>query len=412
MKSFLSLFFCWCTVNAALAETTFHFEDHFSYGHLSPYEQCLISLPIEHVTEARESIRGQPACTNASHSVNGRDIPDHCDLSRFTWRDRTKGISVFIGAPYTYPGEDAARRGHHFNERAGFRKTWDLPVPQSAFGHSGDLVQSLTARGISAFHFVGDSLMVQLKSFLNCDLVRSGSSAESAPVSHQSYSAGPVHFDYFGSFKWQDLRFSNYDGFDLVLNESLASFAASPAPQVLFFEAGAVRLKPGAAPSSSKRRPSTLDEDPPTAMRNVAQALLTWAHAHPHVTVVLRETSAQHFARVGGSYEGTALSVVKTPFTCDRVPAKEEQIGNRANPPLLEALAELDADWRSHIGYVAFFNHSLALYDLHKEGLSPHYSHGADCTHWIYVPNFMDVVWYSVRMEVERLRSNNAKKRG
>lgn len=70
------------------------------------------------------------------------------------------------------------------------------------------------------------------------------------------------------------------------------------------------------------------------------------------------------------------------------------------NPQVMSELSARDPSWKDFIGWVPFFNDSLALYDLRVEF---HRVKHIDCTHFIYSPTAYGTLWYSIKLAVQEL---------
>ncbi|CAE7503397.1 unnamed protein product, partial [Symbiodinium microadriaticum] len=137
-----------------------------------------------------------------------------------------------------------------------------------------------------------------------------------------------------------------------------------------------------------------------------------------NVTFLFRETSAQTFSYSDGvcddfsamfhlivsadgfyHWDKSNSSAHSEEFCC-RLPMHTPHAGNWRNTMVLEYLDRFDSDWREYIGWVPFFNTSLALFDLRVE-----YHERArhiDCTHFVYTPTAYSALWWDIKRAAEK----------
>lgn len=72
-----------------------------------------------------------------------------------------------------------------------------------------------------------------------------------------------------------------------------------------------------------------------------------------------------------------------------------------------EYLDRYDSSWREYIGWIPFFNNSLALYDLRVEyhELAGH----IDCTHFVYTPTAYAALWWDMKSSIQKLTLKDKK---
>jgi hypothetical protein len=88
---------------------------------------------------------------------------------------------------------------------------------------------------------------------------------------------------------------------------------------------------------------------------------------------------------------------------CCRLPLQDPHIHNWRNDMILEYLNKYDSKWKEYIGWVPFFNTSLALFDLRVE-FHDRAKH-IDCTHFVYTPTAYAALWWDLKSIVENYTS-------
>ena len=66
---------------------------------------------------------------------------------------------------------------------------------------------------------------------------------------------------------------------------------------------------------------------------------------------------------------------------------------------VVEFLDSYDRNWREYIGWVPFFNTSLALFDLRVEFHEK--AQHIDCTHFVYTPTAYAALWWDIKKVID-----------
>jgi hypothetical protein len=145
------------------------------------------------------------------------------------------------------------------------------------------------------------------------------------------------------------------------------------------------------------------------------------AEGVPQVVFLFRETSSQVFtsnnckptsassslprhlsssSSVDGIYEWDKANTSVHPSEyCCNYPLDDPHQVEWRNPQILSEFSRQDPSWSDLIGWVPFFNDSLALYDLRVEF---HRVKHIDCTHFIYSPTAYGSLWHSIKLAAQR----------
>jgi len=130
-----------------------------------------------------------------------------------------------------------------------------------------------------------------------------------------------------------------------------------------------------------------------------------------NLTILFRETSAQHFNHhKGGLYDDNFLRNASEAYTkskehqfCGRYfPLEEARSVDWRNEYLRRALTSIDEHWNRSIGWVPFYDSSSFLHDMHIEQAN-RLGHGIDCTHYIYSPRMMGFLWRAIQTAASKL---------
>jgi hypothetical protein len=274
------------------------------------------------------------------------------------------------------------------------------------------LFESLVAKKIRRVALIGDSISVQLATFLSCDLLRSG--FKISKCDEIKHSAVNIYMN--ERMGGCDLvEYVNPSGSHNILNGSK-----------VYFYSKRMFLRAIDAPSTRGRIDSVMLEDteglimPLMSLSGSSLVLLNAGlHLHrtgdPNVTrsikiglgkalysvasrlrshssyLMFRETTSQHFPDgIDGLYETLSMNVSKAYFSshpsskcCDAINTTAARY--HSDSDLISILNSIDASWRSVLGWIPLFQSSLPLQQYHVEkGRDRYYSR--DCTHYIYAP--------------------------
>jgi hypothetical protein len=97
-----------------------------------------------------------------------------------------------------------------------------------------------------------------------------------------------------------------------------------------------------------------------------------------------------------GAYEWSKANTSVHPAEyCCNSPLDDPHRVDWRNQDTLSELHRQDPAWREVVGWVPFFNDSLALYDLRVEF---HRVKHIDCTHFIYSPTAYASLWFAIKV--------------
>jgi hypothetical protein len=359
----------------------------------TPFEICLHKKVADPFTE----------CSNRTHSfaTYGMDseqrIPSTC----------TFGSGHFI------VGGASILSGNLHNGLCKTRGLADRPIFEAGnVSIFTNLFESLVEKKIRRVALIGDSISVQLATFLSCDLLRSGFKISKCDENIST----AVNI------------FSNerMGGCDLVeyLNPS-GSHNITVGSKVYFYSKR-MGLRAVDNPATRNRIDQVMLEDTeapilPFMRAPGASLVLLNAGLHLHRTgdanvthsikvglgkalysvasrlrkqnnyLMFRETTSQHFPDgIDGLYETLSTSRSKAHFAahptsmcCDIINTTAPRY--HSDSDLISILNSINASWSSVLGWVPLYQSSLSLQQYHVEkGRDRYYSR--DCTHYIYAP--------------------------
>ena len=385
-----------------------------------PYEKCFVQLPK---LDASSTVFTQKDCRKGSEYLYP---PEY-----LPWQSSGKldlaGVFPACTIGFGHAGQGGLNSRNWsaapdsglcstrtISERKGMRSTWWYPnSPYTQKNFPNDFVQVLKQKKIRNIFIIGDSITVQVAKFFGCDLSRtkgvkvisnnhllgySNKPEQSAVFDIQGYEIRihnvklkvPCSYDSknsLGCDKFDSKRKNSYNNLAAALH-AITLHASADEPYLIIYNAGLHIFK------------DTVD----WMIEPFVSSLLNFAKANRKKAFVLfRETSAQHFnARIGGCYDGpVSPTYVPGSYCCDKSKdSSAPYAGDWRNRKFLEQLNKEDPNWESYIGWIPFFNITLALYDLHVES---NHVFKADCTHYIYLPYIFYPLWINTNLALSRL---------
>lgn len=374
-----------------------------------PYEKCLVKIDD---IDSNYSITNQKLCKQ-----DNNEYPP-------TPSERNAGVfpACVIGFGHAAQGSLSKKGitvdpngGHCFTrsmkERQGFNRAWlsrhnnnsstDIP----SYKYIQDMFAYLKLKNIRNIYFLGDSMNVQSGKFFGCDVSRTPGvkiihhqhllshtniPVQSATIEYDKHNVRiymekikiPCTYDLKkadGCTRSDDWRIrSVYSGIKRVLVHAGAS-GRTDSPTIIVFNEG---LHVFADTVGWMYEP-------------MARALINTAkESRGKYFILFRETSAQHFSsRLGGTFDSKPSMDYKAFDFCCNLPKNgsiELNEHDWRNELFRQALEKVDDKWARYVGWVHFFNTTVALHDMHLE---LNIVHKADCTHFVYKPFIFLPLW-------------------
>eukprot|EP01041_Mallomonas_annulata_P003126 gene3126-6147_t len=419
-------------------ETFIISNDEISKTHIdaaySPYEKCLLSLST---INPNSTYSTQGACLKGFDSSTS-----HQNYIPPTRYGNSKGIlpSIFttcsLGFGLDNKG-DLSGKSHakmagggglcsvrSIRERKSLKSMWKSNYPLKSIEYLPELFKVLKRKNIHNLILFGDSITRQIVRFLSCDLMRTSNVTvlrnSSLFYTTREGEGNFSEFQYNGHFLRVILGENSDECLSKLENQHANSTSTSFKSKKSLYKtmkysfycvtAGSTITNPSVLIFNAGLHLYAGNKFFKLYIYPIIKAFITFAkESQGRVYVLFRETSAQHFtARIGGCFDAkTSLSYKPGDLCCTQ--SSDLSIayaGDWRNKIFRETFYKEDPQWESYIGWIPFFNTSLALYDMHMEVNN---NMDSDCTHFIYAPFIFSPLWMDTISVLNRmLNVNNA----
>ena len=389
---------------------------------VNSYEDCVSRLS-ESDWHYDQPIMNQTACISFKPKYS--DLPSVCQYSRPFWKLNTLSLTNGFSFDSRLNSKCNFRA---FHEREGTKKRWirtsdDYIIPIKYKSPLTDLFNTLVNNTVDSIMFIGDSVTVQTALMLYCD------AHCDRLISKIHHKDKIIAFD--DASKYQEvlianILFSKLRNFPPCIYEACTediaykkSYEHTYNILYKYHNKNKNTIKLFIFNEGLHLYRSNMMSQ---IVNGTAHALWDFATNTAYSTsniVFFRESPAQHFNTLSGHYHGQPTFYNNNthnthnthnkqqsshiPYCCSKAPLPAgitHDIYRTSDILFQHTFQSIDPQWRTHIGWLPFYNDTMAFHDLHLEN---GFEGAFDCTHYFYIPHMFNMLYIRIRNEFIRL---------